>query len=106
MDAAAVSTSSVCTSVQSSPKRGKSHIASPFVSLDQKCTGYQKFLMPLNSPGLSSERSSAKRRPMPRRRASAASSSAETLVSGAITALSFVDDACFVRERGGTVSEG
>jgi hypothetical protein len=43
---------------------------------------------------------------MPRRRASAASSSAETLVSGAITALSFVDDACFVRERGGTVSEG
>ena len=51
-------------------------------------------------------RSSAKRRPMPRRRASAASSSAETLFSGAITALSFVDDACFVRERGGTVSEG
>mmetsp|Transcript_2647 Transcript_2647/g.9874 ORF Transcript_2647/g.9874 Transcript_2647/m.9874 type:complete len:258 (-) Transcript_2647:330-1103(-) len=97
MDALAAATpaASVRTSVHSSPKRGKSGDASPFVSLDQKCTGYQKFLMPLSSPGLSSDRSSANLRPMPRLRASAASSSAETFVSGAITALSLVASRAF-----------
>ena len=111
MDALAAATpaASVRTSVHSSPKRGKSGDASPFVSLDQKCTGYQKFLMPLSSPGLSSDRSSANLRPMPRLRASAASSSAETLVSGAITALSLVASrACAVGAGGrrGGVSVG